>query len=293
MDAMAVPGEWRTDARSVGRRRADALMSSAEMSAHAAEKSACRRRQEATRAAPDAGSGLAVFDGMTTKTLTDADIRVREEVRGQLDWDPDVDNSAIGVVAKNRVVTLTGFIDSYAGKLAAERAAKRVRGVRAVANDIKVRLKLACTDADIARDAARALELRIGVPESVQAVVHDGYVTLTGKVSWIAQRRNAEKAVTHIRGVRGVFNHIEITPVRTNKDVRRRIVEALHRQADVNARHISVGVEGDTVVLTGTVSAWTERDAAEHAAAGAPGIRSVDNRIVVEPAEHDDVDEIC
>lgn len=226
-------------------------------------------------------------------TLTQTDVRVREEVRRQLDWDPDVDNSAIGVVAKNGVVTLTGFIDSYAGKLAAERAAKRVRGVRAVANDIKVRLKLGCTDADIARDVARALELRIGVPVSVQAVVHDGHVTLTGKVSWIAQRKNAEKAVSHIRGVRGVFNHIEVTPDRTHKDVRHRIVEALHRQADVNARHISVGIAGDTVVLTGTVGTWSEREAAERAAADAPGVRWVDNRILVAPAERDDAGEIC
>jgi osmotically-inducible protein OsmY len=230
---------------------------------------------------------------MTTMTLTQTDVRVREEVRRQLDWDPDVDNSAIGVVAKNGVVTLTGFIDSYAGKLAAERAAKRVRGVRAVANDIKVRLKLGCTDADIARDVARALELRIGVPVSVQAVVHDGHVTLTGKVSWIAQRKNAEKAVSHIRGVRGVFNHIEVTPDRTHKDVRHRIVEALHRQADVNARHISVGIAGDTVVLTGTVGTWSEREAAERAAADAPGVRWVDNRILVAPAERDDAGEIC
>lgn len=227
-------------------------------------------------------------------TLTETDVRVREEVHRELDWDPDLDNSAVGVVAKNGVVTLTGFIDSYAGKLAAERAAKRVRGVRAVANDIEVRLKLDRTDADIARDAARALELRIGVPESVQAVVHNGHVTLTGKVSWIAQRKNAEKAVRHVLGLKGIVNRIEVMPDRTRHDVRRRIVEALHRQADVNARHITVGVAGDVVVLTGTVDSWTERDAAERAAADAPGIRWVDNRIVVEPAEHQGAtDEIC
>jgi osmotically-inducible protein OsmY len=230
---------------------------------------------------------------MATMTLTETDVRVREQVRRQLDWDPDVDNSAIGIVAKNGVITLTGFIDSYAGKLAAERAAKRVRGVRAVANDIDVRLKLGRTDPDIARDAARALELRIGVPEGVQAVVHDGHVTLTGKVSWIAQRKNAEKAVAHVRGVRGVFNHIEVTPDRTHQDVRRRIVEALHRQADVNARHISVGISGEVAVLTGTVGTWNEREAAERAATDAPGIRWVDNRIVVEPVDRGDADEVC
>ncbi|OFW05228.1 MAG: hypothetical protein A3I61_10760 [Acidobacteria bacterium RIFCSPLOWO2_02_FULL_68_18] len=231
---------------------------------------------------------------MTTMSLTDADVRVREQVRRQLDWDPDVDNSAVGVVARNGVVTLTGFIDSYAGKLAAERAAKRVRGVRAVANDIEVRLKLDRTDADVARDAARALELRIGVPDSVQLTVHHGHVTLTGKVSWIAQKKNAEKAIQHVRGVKGIFNHIEVTPDRTHHDVRKRIVEALHRQADVQARHISVGISGDVAVLTGTVGSWCEREAAERAAADAPGIRWVDNRIVVEPADRSgDLDEIC
>lgn len=231
---------------------------------------------------------------MTTLTLTETDVRVREEVQRQLDWDPDVDNSAVGVVAKNGVVTLTGFIDSYAGKLAAERAAKRVRGVRAVANDVEVRLKLDRTDVDIARDAARALELRLGVPDSVQAVVHGGHVTLTGKVSWIAQKKNADKAVQHIRGVRGIFNHIEVTPDRTHQDVRRRIVEALHRNADVHARHISVGISGDIAVLTGTVASWGEREAAERAAGDAPGIRWVDNRVVVEPPERPgDEDLMC
>ncbi len=227
-------------------------------------------------------------------SLTETDVRVREEVQRQLDWDPDVDNSAVGVVAKNGVVTLTGFIDSYARKLAAERAAKRVRGVRAVANDIEVRLKLDRTDADIARDAARALELRLGVPDTVQAVVRNRHITLTGKVSWIAQKKNAERALRHIRGVKGVFDRIEVTPERTGHDVRRRIVEALHRNADVNARHISVGIEGEVAVLTGTVGSWMQRDAAERAAADAPGIRWVDNRIVVEPPDHrGGEDEIC
>lgn len=226
-------------------------------------------------------------------TLTEADVRVREEVRQQLEWDPDVDNSAVGVVVRSGVVTLTGFIDSYAGKLAAERAAKRVRGVKVVANDIEVRLKLGRTDVDIARDVARALELRIGVPDGVQAVVHDGHVTLTGKVGWIAQRKSAEKAVQHVRGVKGIFNHIEVTPDRIYQNVRRRIVESLHRQADLHARHITVGIAGDVVVLTGTVGSWTEREAAERAAADAPGIRWVDNRIVVEPAERrEEIDEL-
>ena len=230
---------------------------------------------------------------MATMSLTDTDLRVRDAVVRQLDWDPEVDSSAVGVAAKNGIVTLTGFIGDYPGKLAAERAAKRVHGVRAVANDIEVRLKLGRTDADLARDAAKALELRIGVPDTVQAVVHNGYVTLTGRVSWIAQKKNAQKAVAHLRGVHGIFNHIDVTPDQTVRDVRHRIADALHRSADIDARHISVAVSGDAAVLTGTVASWFQREAAERAAGDAPGIRWVDNRIVVEPPPREEEPEIC
>jgi osmotically-inducible protein OsmY len=214
----------------------------------------------------------------------------------QLDWDPEVEASAVGVAAKNGTVTLTGFIDTYAGKLAAERAAKRVHGVRAVANDIAVRLRLERTDADIAQDAARALELRSIIPEGVQAVAHNGHVTLTGTVGWLYQKESAEKAVRHIRGVRGVLNHITVAPAAAVRDVRHRIVGALHQNADVDARHITVTASGDTVTLTGTVGTWLQRDSAERAAANAPGIAHVDNRITVQSfhdSKMDDWDELC
>lgn len=234
---------------------------------------------------------------MTTASLTGTDVRLRDAVIRQLDWDPEVDDSAVGVAAKDGMVTLTGFIDSYAGKLAAERAVKHVRGVRAVANDIVVRLKVDRTDADIATDAARALKLRPGIPESVQAVVHTGHVTLTGKVEWLVQREHAEETVRHIPGVRGVLNHIEVSPKTTLRDVRRRIMQTLHRNADVDARHIDVAIgDDDTVILTGTVGSWSQRDAAERAAGSAPGIRRVDTRIIVtppEPYELEPPDEIC
>jgi osmotically-inducible protein OsmY len=213
-----------------------------------------------------------------------------------LEWDPEVDASAVGVAAKNGTVTLTGYIDTYAGKLAAERAAKRVQGVRAVANDIEVRLKLDRTDVDIATDAARGLELRSTVPQSVQAVVHNGHVTLSGKVNWLFQKRDAEKAVRHIRGVRSVLNHIEVAPQAVVRDVRRRIVQALHRDADVDARNITVVVSGETATLIGTVASWLQRESAERAAANAPGIGQVENQIVVEPPYQsfpEDSKEIC
>lgn len=231
---------------------------------------------------------------MSTASMTDADVRTRDAVLRQLEWDPELDAGGIGVAAKGGVVTLTGFIDSYSAKLAAERAAKRVRGVRAVANDIDVRLRLERTDADIATDVVRALELRSTIPGTVQAAVHNGHVTLTGKVDWLYQQRDAEKAVRHIRGVRSVLNHITVAPRTVERDVRHRIVEALHRNANTDARHITVTVSGDKATLTGSVGSWLQRESAERAAADAPGITQVENRILVEPRSLDSVpDEMC
>ena len=205
---------------------------------------------------------------MTTASLTDRDISMKDAVMRQLDCDPRVDASAVGVAANNGAVTLTGYVDTYFGKLAAERAAKRVRGVRAVANDIEVRLKLERVDSDIASDVVRALELHGSSPDTVQAAVHSGYVTLTGKVSWMYQKRDAEKVVRH------------------------RIVEALHRNANLDARHISIRVSGNKAILTGTVGSWLQRESAERAAGDAPGIAEVENRIVVQPRPGD-FDELC
>jgi osmotically-inducible protein OsmY len=145
-------------------------------------------------------------------TTTDTDIFVRNAVLRQLDSDPDVDASTVGVAAKSGTVILTGSVDSYAGKLAAARAARRVRGVRAVANDIEVRLLLDRTDADIGADVTRALELRSTIPESVRATVSDGHVTLTGTVDSPSQKRDAEEALQHLRGVRNILNHITLAP---------------------------------------------------------------------------------
>lgn len=231
---------------------------------------------------------------MVTAALTNTDIAVRDAVMRQLDWDPKVDASAIGVAAQGGTVTLTGYINSYAGKLAAERAAKRVRGVRGVANDIEVRLKLERTDTDIAANVVNALELHSTIPDGVQAAVHNGYVTLTGTVDWMFQKQDSERVVRHIRGVRNVMNHIGIAPRAVERDVRHRIVEALHRNADLDARHVRVTVAGDCATLTGTVATWLQRDTAERAAADAPGIRAVDNRIVIEPPKGvEREEEIC
>jgi osmotically-inducible protein OsmY len=233
---------------------------------------------------------------MTTESISQTDVRLRNAVIRQLDWDPEVDASGLGVAANDGAVTLTGFIDSYAGKLAAERVVKRVRGVRAVANDVTVRLRVERTDADIAHDAAQALRLVPALADNVQAAVHNGHVTLTGTVEWLYQRQQAETVVRHIRGIHGIFNHVTVKPRSGQRDVQRRILRALHRSADIDARHVAVSVKDDTVTLTGTVSSWMQHDVVERAAGSAPGITRVDNRIVVEPEEHHELeppDEMC
>src|SRR5690349_19114878 len=217
---------------------------------------------------------------MTSASVTGTDIRVRGAVVRLLDWDPEVDASAIGVSAGDGVVTLTGFVNSYAEKLAAERVATRVRGVRGVANDIIVRQMVDRTDADIAHDAIVCLKMRPDLADTVQVAVHHGRLTLTGKVEWLLQREAAEQAVKHVRGLLGIFNHITVQPRAAQRDVQRRIVAALHHHADLDARQIAVAVRGDTVILTGTTGTWMQRDEAERAAGSAPGIVRVDNQIV-------------
>lgn len=230
---------------------------------------------------------------MTTATMTERDVRLRDAVQVQLEWDSEVDASAVGVSARAGVVTLTGFIDTYAGKLAAERAAKRVRGVRAVANDVEVRLKLERTDPDIATDVARVLEAYASIPPAVQAAVHNGHVTLTGLVAWPYQKTHAEKIMRHVPGVRGVFNHITLTPRAAECDAHRRINAALTRLANVDSRQVVVTVDGPVATLTGTVGSRRERESVERAAAGGPGITTVVNHLAVEPANADETCEVC
>ena len=233
---------------------------------------------------------------MMTTTLTEVDVRIRDAVMRELDWDPQVDAAAVGVAATGGTVTLTGCLHTYSAKLAAERAAKRVYGVRAVANDIEVRPPWQRTDAEMAQDAARALELRATIPAGVQAAVSHGHMTLTGTVPWLFEKEDAEEAVRHIRGVRSVLNRIVVAPLVIGRDVRKRIVRALHQNADLDARRITVELAGNTVTLTGTVDSWLERDSAGRAAANAPGVVHVENRITVQPSSDrgpGDLDELC
>jgi osmotically-inducible protein OsmY len=194
------------------------------------------------------------------------------------------------VSVKDGVVALTGWVDSFVKKWAAERAAHRVHGVKAVANDIEVRLPTAAerTDPDLAAAAMHALEWDALVPsQNIHVTVTRGWVTLSGEVEWEYQRRAAERAVRRLSGVRGVTNQISLRP-RMRVDLaesRRRIEEALVRTVDTPGERLTVAIEGDKVILTGVVRSWRERDEAERIAWSAPGIVSVENRIVVIPED--------
>lgn len=216
-------------------------------------------------------------------TLTLLDERLKTTVTNQLVWEPDVDATLIGVTATEGIVTLSGYIDTYAGKLAAERAAHRVYGVKAVVNELQVKLATEQIDPDIAQAALDALKNRVDVPLGIGVTVRDGFITLTGTVQWMFQKAAAGRAVKYLRGVRGVYNYITLKPTISPKDVQKKITEALHRHAALDARRIHVETEGPKVVLTGTVGTWIDREEAQRAAWAAPGVFEVDNRINIVP----------
>jgi osmotically-inducible protein OsmY len=225
---------------------------------------------------------------MTTTTTTRTDEQMQRDVLEEMSWDARIQPNEIGVVVKDGVVTLTGWVDSYAKKWAAERAAHRVRGVVAVANDIEVRRPSSAerTDSDIAAAAARALEWDAFVPvEKLDVTVSRGWVTLRGEVEWQYQKTSAERAVRRLSGVRGVTNLIMVRPRVEPKpeELKKRIEEALVRSVETDADQISITVEGDKVILKGRVRSWMERQEAERVAWSAPGVTSVDNRIAVSP----------
>ncbi|PWU52492.1 ornithine aminotransferase [Micromonospora globispora] len=221
---------------------------------------------------------------MTTAAAVRTDPEIQRDVLDELAWDAQVQPNDIGVTVSGGVVTLTGWVDSYVRRWAAERCAHRVGGVRAVASDIEVRLDGADerTDADIAIAASRALEWDSFVPaERLDVTVANGWVMLRGEVEYGFQRRTAERELRRLRGVRGVTNLVEVRPPTPSREdeTRRELQRVLMRRT--GTERIEIGVIGDTVVLDGVVRSWWQREEAERAAWATPGVREVHDRIVV------------
>jgi osmotically-inducible protein OsmY len=215
-----------------------------------------------------------------------SDSEIERDVREELKWDPDLNAEDVAVTVKDGVVTLAGFTHSYADRLEAEMAAKRVAGVRAVANDIEVRLPSIDQrpDPDIARDAVVAMKAELPIShERIKIIVKDGWVTLEGTAEWQYQKTAAENVVRKIKGTKGVTNVITVKPKLEPTQVKQKIMEAFKRNAEVDANRITVVANGGEVVLKGTVRSWIEREEAERVAWSAPGVTMVDDRIVVSP----------
>jgi osmotically-inducible protein OsmY len=215
-----------------------------------------------------------------------SDSEIERDVKDELQWDPDLDATNIAVSVKDGVVTLAGYVKSYTDKYEAEAAAKRVASVRAVANDLEVRLPSVDErpDPDIARDAVAAIKSQLPISsEHIKVVIKNGWVSLEGQVEWQYQRQTAEKAVRRIKGVKGVSNLIQLRPRAQPEDIKRKIQEAFKRNAEVDANRIMVETNGSEVVLKGTVRSWVEREEAERVAWSAPGVTKVEDRIAVSP----------
>ncbi|MCZ8370790.1 MAG: BON domain-containing protein [Porphyrobacter sp.] len=213
-----------------------------------------------------------------------SDSDLQRDVQEELEWEPRVDHANIGVSVTDGVVALNGYVKSYAEKIAAEHAAMRVEGVKAVADEIKVRFasdsKLA--DHEIAKRILDIFKYNVLVPEEdIQVTVEKGWVTLSGSVDWRYQSDEASRAASKVSGVTGVSNMIAINRKTSVSDVRRRIEDAFKRQAGLDAASVTIATSGHKVTLGGKVKAWHERRLAEEAAWAAPGVTQVEDHIVI------------
>lgn len=209
---------------------------------------------------------------------------LRDDVLAELEADPRVNSERIGIITEDGLVTLTGTVPAFAQKWAAEEAVKRVKGVRAVVEELKVDLPAVHVrdDADIARIVSAALYWDTLLPASIQIVVNDGYVSLTGEVEWNYQREEAEDVVRRIAGVRGISNLIHIRQTVSAKNIRDEIEGLFKRDAHVDAQAVCVTVNGSKVTLTGKVHSWYERNEASRAAWSIRGVTAVDNQLVMQ-----------
>ena len=215
--------------------------------------------------------------------MTKADMQLKKDVEDELEWDPKINAAQIGVAVENGAVSLTGVVDTYAEKWAAEDAAKRVSGVRSVAQDLTVRIlgEHQHSDAEIAEAALNAMKWDVWVPSTVKLSVQQGWITLEGQVEWNFQRDEAESAVRHLAGVKGVVNNVTLKPTVSAPQVKERVKAALQRQATVDAQTIRVDTSGSTVTLSGDASTWQAVEDAADAAWAAPGVTDVVDNIRV------------
>lgn len=214
------------------------------------------------------------------------DNELRTDIVAELSWDPSIRHEDIATAVKDGVVTLAGTVDTFAQRYSAERAVERVKGVKAIANDLIVKLPGAMerSDADLAHAAVNALRWNIQVPdERIQVKVTKGWLTLEGEVDRYYEKEAADGAVRYLVGVRGVSNMITLRAMPTKADVKQRIRTSLTRQAELDADHITVETDGPRITLGGTVRSVAERRDAERAAWNAPGVTNVENTITVSP----------
>jgi len=212
------------------------------------------------------------------------DITLRQNILDELEFEPSIDAAHIGVAVEDGIVTLTGHVSSYWEKTTAENVVKRVKGVKGIAEEIEVRLvgQKGTADDEIAKRAVNAITWNVSIPrDKVQVKVQDGWITLTGKLEWQYQKNAAAEAVRGLGGVVGVANQIEITPRVSVSDIKKRIEDALKRDAETEAQAIRVNVLNGKVTLEGKVRAWSERQAAERAAWSSPGVKTVEDRISI------------
>jgi osmotically-inducible protein OsmY len=212
-----------------------------------------------------------------------SDVQLKADVEQELRWDPSVRAEQIGVSVKGGVVELDGHVDSYFEKWGAERAAMRVSNARAIASEIRVEVPFAetRTDEDIARTVLNHLDWNYSVPDTVKVQVTDGRVTLSGATEWQYQKEEAERTVRSLKGVKLVFSEITVTPKASAIDVKAKIESALKRNAEIDAKGISVETSGSQVTLRGQVRSWSERKDAERAAWAAPGVTGVEDLITI------------
>jgi osmotically-inducible protein OsmY len=213
------------------------------------------------------------------------DKQLRQNIIDELEFEPSVDAQDIGVAVSEGVVTLSGHVSSYAEKVAVQHAVQRVKGVRAIAQEIEVRYpgEKKTADDEIAKRALNILKWDAVIPgDAVRVTVQKGWVLLTGEVDWQFQKKAAEDAIRKLSGVTGVSNSITIKPRVSASDIKKKIEDALARNAHVEARAIRVNVsDGNKVRLEGAVDSWDDRDVVENAAWSVPGVQSVDDRLAI------------